>query len=91
MINSFGVNIDTDDNHATYNNTDGFQVDLREGEIKYVLENVKNSKGKLENEKKARRNRRRSGLRKLPLVETNQPLPNNFPRELDVFGLDDSR
>ena len=89
MINSFGVNIDTDDNHATYNNTDGFQVDLGEGEIKYVLENVKNSKGKLENEKKARRNRRRSGLRKLPWVETNQPLPNNFPRELDVFGLDE--
>ena len=66
MINSFGVNIDTDDNHATYKNADGLQVDLGEGEIKYVLQNVKNSRAKLENEKKAGRDRRCSGLKKSP-------------------------
>ena len=53
IINSFTVNIDTDDIiHTTYNNADGFQVDLGEGEIKYVLQNVENSKVRLENEEK---------------------------------------
>ena len=53
MINSFRVNIDTDDiNHTTYNNGDGLQVDLGEGEIKYVLQNVENSRARLENEGK---------------------------------------
>ena len=53
MINSFRVNIDTDDiNHTTYNSADGLQVDLGEGEIKYVLQNVENSRARLENEEK---------------------------------------
>ena len=53
MINSFRVNIDTDDiNHTTCNNGDGLQVDLGEGEIKYVLQNVENSRARLENEEK---------------------------------------
>ena len=83
MINSFRVNIDTDDiNHTTYNNPDGLQVDLGEGEIKYVLQNMENSRARLENEEKAERDRRLSGLEKSPRVETNHPLPNNFPREL---------
>ena len=44
MINSFRVNINTDDiNHTTYNNADGLQVDLGEGEI---------SRARLENEEK---------------------------------------
>ena len=53
MINSFRVNINTDEiNHTTYNNADGLQVDLGEGEIKYVLQNVENSRARLENEEK---------------------------------------
>ena len=53
MINSFRVNTDTDDiNHTTYNNADGLQVDLGEGEIKYVLQNVENSRPRLKNEEK---------------------------------------
>ena len=53
IINSFRVNIDTDDiNHTTYNNADGLQVDLGEGEIKYVLQNVENSRPRLKNEEK---------------------------------------
>ena len=53
MINSFRVNINTDDiNHKTYNNADGLQVDLGDGEIKYVLQNVENSRTRLENEEK---------------------------------------
>ena len=53
MINSFRVNIDSDDiNHTTYNNADGLQVDSGEGEIKYVLQNVENSRARLENEEK---------------------------------------
>ena len=53
MINSFRVYIDSDDiNHTTYNNADGLQVDSGEGEIKYVLQNVENSRARLENEGK---------------------------------------
>ena len=52
-MSSFRVNVDTDDiNHTTYNNADGLQVDLGEGEIKYILQNVKNSRARLENEEK---------------------------------------
>ena len=53
MINSFRVNVDTDDiNHTTYNNADGLQVDLGKGEIKYVLQYVENSRARLENEER---------------------------------------
>ena len=53
MINCFRVNIDADDiNHTTYNNEDGLQVDLGEGEVKYVLQNVENSRARLQNEEK---------------------------------------
>ena len=43
----------TDDiNHSTYNNADDLHVDLGEGEIKYVLQNVENSRAGLTNEEK---------------------------------------
>ena len=49
----FRVNIDPDDiNYTNYNNADDLQVDLGEGEIKYVLQIVENSRAKLENEEK---------------------------------------
>ena len=35
-----------------YNNADGLQVDLGEGKIKYVLQNVENSSARLESEEK---------------------------------------
>ena len=51
MINSFRGNIDTDNvNHTTYNNAGRLHVDLFEGEIKYVLQSVENSRARLENE-----------------------------------------
>ena len=53
MINSFRVNMYTDNiNHTTYNNADGLQVALGEGEIKYILQNVENSKVRLEDQEK---------------------------------------
>ena len=53
MINSFRINTDNDDiNHTTYNDADGLQVDLGEGQIKYVLQNVEHSTVRLENEEK---------------------------------------
>ena len=53
MINSFRVNMYTDNiNHTTYNNADGLQVALGEGEIKYILQNVENSRVRLEDQEK---------------------------------------
>ena len=38
MINSFSVNVDTNDiNHTSYLNEAGIEIDVGQGEIKYVL------------------------------------------------------
>ena len=53
MINSFQVNIDTSDiNHTTHNKDSGVEVDLTQGEIKYVKENYEASVATLEREEK---------------------------------------
>ena len=51
MINSFRVNIDTSDiNHTAYNKDS--EVDLIQGEIKYIKENYEASVATLEKEEK---------------------------------------
>ena len=45
MINSFKVNVDTNDiNHTSYLNEGGIEIDVGQGEIKYVLQNVRSTK-----------------------------------------------
>ena len=42
MINSFSVNVDTNDiNHTSYLNEGGIEIDVGQGEIKYVLHTQK--------------------------------------------------
>ena len=42
MINSFSVNVDTNDiNHTSYLNEAGIEIDVGQGEIKYVLQKQK--------------------------------------------------
>ena len=42
MINSFSVNVDTNDiNHTSYLNEAGIEIDVGQGEIKYVLHTQK--------------------------------------------------
>ena len=45
MIYSFRVNVDTNDiNHTLQLNERGIEVDVGEGEMKYVLQNVRSTK-----------------------------------------------
>ena len=47
MINSFRVNVDTNDtNHTSYLNEGGIEMDVVQGEIKYVLQNFRSTKKK---------------------------------------------
>ena len=53
MINSFRVNVDTNDiNHTSYLNEGGIEIDVGQGEIKYVLQNVRSTKKILDEEQK---------------------------------------
>ena len=53
MINSFKVNVDTNDiNHTSYLNEGGIEIDVGQGEIKYVLQNVRSTKKILDEEQK---------------------------------------
>ena len=54
MINSFGVNVDTNDlklNDYGGDSSSIEQVDLTKGEIKYIYQNLENSKTRLSLEK----------------------------------------
>ena len=45
MINSFRVNVDTNNiNHTSHLNEGGIEIDVGQGEIKYILQNVRNIK-----------------------------------------------
>ena len=45
MIYSFRINVDTNDiNHTLQLNERGIEVDVGEGEMKYVLRNVRSTK-----------------------------------------------
>ena len=45
MINSFRVNVDTNGiSHSSYLSEERIEIDVRQGEIKYVLQNVRNTK-----------------------------------------------
>ena len=47
MINSFRVNVDTNDtNHTSHLNEGGIEMDVVQGEIKYVLQNFRSTKKK---------------------------------------------
>ena len=52
MINSFRVNVDTNNiNHTSHLNEGGIEIDVGQGEIKYILQNVRNIK-KIDEEQK---------------------------------------
>ena len=45
MINSFRINVDTEDiNHTSCFNEGGIKIDLIQSEVKYVLQNVRSKK-----------------------------------------------
>ena len=47
MINSFRVNVDTNNiNHTSHLNEGGIEIDVGQGEIKYILQNVRNKKNR---------------------------------------------
>ena len=57
MINSFRVNVDTNDtNHTSYLNEGGIEMDVVQGEIKYVLQNFRSTKKKKENYTRNKKN-----------------------------------
>ena len=60
MINSFRINVDTSDlNRTSYVNEEATEIDVSQGEIKYILQNIRRPKKII-----------RRGTKKLTVLET---------------------